>query len=199
MFMRSVKQYTKAQDKMAQMQEDLLPHERWALHAYGESLVVVNRLFQTPKRSAKYLWRSAWVLLSSAENLLDKRLGDMATKKHSNSEFKFDQWVNIRLEENHKEELAHLCENIDFSSLSGWLSSMAYEGYSFSCSWDDYSDALQVSLVCKAPDDPNYGLGLSARHPDFDLAVLTLQFKHEQIADGNWAKLPPTPKGNSWG
>lgn len=122
----------------------------------------------------------------------------MAVKRHSGKDFKFDSWVNVRLSDDDKEALAALAENIDMMTLADWVASLAYQGYSFSLSWDEWSEAQQVSLVCKAPDDPNYGLGLSARHPDFDVALMTLRYKHEAICRAKWSENSPTPS-NSWG
>lgn len=183
-----------------QMKNDIFSNlEQWALRDYRESVDAARRMYYDPKRKPKVMWASAWVVLASANEDLFRRLGDMTIKRHSNKEFTFDRWVNVRLEEQHKEELAHLADNVQPKDLIEWLGVMAFEGYSFSASWDEYSDAVQVSLVCKAPDDPNYGLGMSARHPDFDLAVLTLQYKHEQLCDSNWSAQPPSPKGTAWG
>ena len=199
LLLRMVKRYAQMAQKEQSMYSELLPLESWALKQYAQQLHIARRIFRQPRRSPKLTWRSAWVVLTQADETLIKRIGDMGIKRHSNKEFQFDSWVNLRLEEQHKEELVHLAENVSHGQLINWLASMAFEGYSFSASWDEYSDAVQVSLVCKAPDDPNYGLGLSARHPDFDLAVLTLQYKHEQLCDHNWSSIPPTPKGTAWG
>lgn len=122
----------------------------------------------------------------------------MTIKKQTGKDFSFAGWVNVRLSEEDKGEIAHKAENINPEQLLDWIASMAYQGYSFSVSWDDWSDAQQVSLVCKATEDKNFGLGLSARHPEFDLAVLTLLYKHDDILRGDWSDAP-TPQANGWG
>jgi len=123
----------------------------------------------------------------------------MTINRVSNKDFTFDRWINLRLEEEHKSELTHLVESLDPEDLLRWLSGMCFQGYSFSAAWDDYSDAQQVSLVCKNADDPNFGLGLSARHPDFDVALFTLRYKSEEILRSNWGSAPPTPSASAWG
>jgi hypothetical protein len=172
--------------------------EKWAVMDYIADLRMGRRLCVGPKMSAKRNWKQLATHLRLAGDCLNRRLGTMARNVKSGKDFQFEGWVNVRLEEEHKAEIAHLAQNTNPDGLIDWLAAMAFDGYSFSASWDDYSDALQVSLVCKDADDPNYGLGLSSRHPDFDMAVLSLQYKHEQILDGNWTEAPPTPRGSAW-
>ena len=123
----------------------------------------------------------------------------MDIKRASSKDFQFKEWINVRLDDSHKAELEHLSKDMNVGGLYDWVASMVYQGYSFSVYWDDWSDSQQVSLVCKAVGDPNYGCGLSARHPDLDMAILSLHYKHNEILRGNWGDAPPTPAGNSWG
>lgn len=116
-------------------------------------------------------------------------------------DFEFIGWVNIRLEDVHKDEISFLAGQGETTVIDtlNCFARLAYDGYSLSVTWDDYSDSYQASIVCKAVDDANYGYGLSARHPDLDMALLTLRYKHENVCSGNWGSIAPSPKGQSWG
>ena len=173
------------------------PLELWAISEFRKDLDIVYRILKRPVRGMKDANKNAWVVLLYAHTILNRRLGTMATKQKQDREFKFEGWVNIRLEDEHKAELEHLAQEIDIHKVLDFIASMVYGGYSFSLAWDDWSDSQQVTFVCKDPDDPNFGYGMSARHPDLDLALLTLQYKHSHIAGGNWHDVAPSPR-NGW-
>lgn len=170
------------------------PLERWAMRDLTGSMHKVRRSLCLGKQNLQYA--QSEILVS--ERLFTRRMGSMAIKRHSNKEFTFDRWVNVRLGDSDKENLQELAKSADIGALIDWVASMVYQGYSFSVSWDDWSDSQQLSFVCKAPDDPNYGLGLSARHPEFDMALLTLHYKHTEICAANWNENAP-PQAQGWG
>lgn len=184
---------------ISQCASNRLPLEDWAIASYIERLVMALRVLNPPVRGKRHANDRAWVILWYAEQELDKRIGTMATKKADKKNFKFEGWVNINLSDDDKGQIEGIAPDISEEQLLGWVGSMAYHGYSFSASWDDWSDSQQVSLVCKNPDDQNYGLGLSSRHPDIDTAILTLYYKHEKIAEGVWSNVAKAPRSASWG
>jgi hypothetical protein len=195
----SMSEIQKAQ-KMEDFEQRYNPIEQWAIRELVKALRIAHRALGKNSRGRQASNSYAAVTLLKAYQLFYERLGSMTnTKIVSGKDFKFERWINVRLEDEHKAALQALADEVSFEELMDWIASMAYQGYSFSCAWDDYSDAQQVSLVCKAADDPNFGCGLSARHPDFDLAVLTLRYKHLDMLGGVWNNAPPTPQGNAWG
>lgn len=176
------------------------PLERWATAEYFRSLCMARRSMLRPAGGRRATDDYVWAIMSSADDLLDKRLGSIAVNRKTGKDFKFDQWVNVRLTDEDKAEIENIINlGVNHEILLSWLSGLAYAGYSVSFAWDDWSDAQQVSLVCKDYDDPNYGLGMSARHPDLDIAIVTLQYKHENICSRKWADVAPSPGGNGWG
>lgn len=175
------------------------PLERWAIVEHRGSLSFARRALYQRHAGAVEANRYAFGILLEAENLLRKRIGTMAINIKTGKDFEFGSWVNLRLSDGEKAEIEHLAKSLDAPALLDWLSGMIYAGYSFSAAWDNWSNAQQVSLVCKNADDPNYGNGMSARHPDLDMAILTLQFKHVTVANGVWDSASPSPGGNSWG
>jgi hypothetical protein len=107
------------------------------------------------------------------------------------------RWVNIPLGEDDKDAIAAADMSVEDIMLA--IASMVYTGYRFSVTWDDYSSAIQVSLVCGDSTSPNYEMGMSARHPDFDMALFTLWYKHQILTGGNWAKFASEPRATNWG
>jgi hypothetical protein len=105
-------------------------------------------------------------------------------------------WVNVTLSDTDKDAI--LSMDFDVESIMLAIASMVYSGYRFSVTFDEYSSALQVSLVCGNQDDPNYGLGMSSRHPDFDVALRSLWYKHQVMTRGSWADYAAPPQANSW-
>jgi len=140
----------------------------------------------------------AQTVIMVAEQLLIQRTGTMTTKRVSNKEFAFRTWVNVRLGEEDKDNLAGMTENINPGELMNWVASMVYAGYSFSTSWDEYSGAHQCSLVCKAADDVNFGFGMSARHPEFEIALLSLRYKHDVVCAGDWTTVGTARPNGVW-
>jgi hypothetical protein len=133
-----------------------------------------------------------------AEQIFYERTGTMTVKRVSNKEFAFKSWVNVKIGEDDKDILAELTENPNAREMLDWIANLVYSGYSFSVSWDEYSGAHQVSLVCKVADDPNFGFGMSARHPDFVFALITLRYKHEVICGGNWSTVGTSRPNGVW-
>lgn len=105
-------------------------------------------------------------------------------------------WANIHIDDEHKEEIA--AWEISPLEVLNVFSALVFDGYRLSVTYDEYSEALQVSLVCANPEDGNYECGLSARHPDIDVALRTLLYKHRLTADSGWRAFTSRPKGPNW-
>jgi len=168
------------------MINDLLPLERYAVQEYRGSLQMAYRSLCSRVGTRRDRANYSQTVIFVAEQLLAQRIGTMSTKRVSSKEFQFRSWVNVRLSEDDKDALADLVETFEPGGLLDWVAKVVYSGYSFSVSWDEYSGAHQVSLVCKVADDPNYGFGMSARHPEFVIALLSLRYKHDEVCHGDW-------------
>jgi hypothetical protein len=175
-----------------------LPLERWALGEFKRSLHVAYRSCVSSGIAKKAKCEYAQNHISFGEELLFRRIGTMAIDRKSGKDFEFLGWVNIRLGEQDKAQLAAMSKTVVPVDLVDWIATMTFNGYSFSVSWDDYSDAQQVSIVCKNAQDTNFGYGLSARHPELLFAILSLRYKHTVIADFNWNEAP-SPTLDNWG
>lgn len=178
--------------------DGLLPLERFAMREYRGALDLAKRSIcgraGTRRERANYAQNTLMI----AEQLMYRRLGTMAVNRVSGKDFVFDSWVNVRLSEDDKARLAELSDGLDCEDLLNFVAERVYNGYSFSCSWDDYSGAHQASFVCKAKGDPNYGFGMSARHPDFMIALLSLQYKHQVVCHGEWTSVGTSRLNGVW-
>lgn len=121
----------------------------------------------------------------------------MAAQKQSPVKPSDLKWVNISLTEGDKREIGAL--KVTPEQLLAWIGSMVYQGYKFSASWDDRSQACQVAVIGASKDIPDYGFALSSRHPDADGALLSLWFKFTMLCQGGLAaQYSPAPSFDSW-
>lgn len=105
-------------------------------------------------------------------------------------------WVNYRLTDEDKERLQE--EPLSIELVVNEYMAYAYRGYRLSVSFDDYSKAMQASLVCVNPDEADCGYGISSRHPDLDTALRSLLYKTYVIGDGNWSTYSSPPAPDNW-
>lgn len=106
------------------------------------------------------------------------------------------RWVNYRLSDDDKELLRR--EPLTMDQVMQEFATRVYGGYRLSVAYDDYSSAMQVSLVCVDKDSPDGGIGVSARHPDLDWALRSLLYKLMVVGDGKWSEFTDGPRGDSW-
>jgi len=114
----------------------------------------------------------------------------------SKQPFKMLGWVNIRLTDDDKTVI--LEDKTPVDQMLDDLGSLVFRGYRFSMAWDDYSDAVQSSLVCANPEDSNFGCGLSARHPNPDMSLRALMYKFSLALPQPWTEQLSSPKGNAF-
>jgi len=93
-------------------------------------------------------------------------------------------WVSSYLDDDDKTAIEAGAAMLDSVLLA--ITDLCTSGYRLSVSWDDYSSAIQAVLICTNEDDPNYALGMSARHPRADMCLATLVYKHEVLTEGRW-------------
>jgi len=125
--------------------------------------------------------------------LVQGELVEMATK---DSRIASVRWVNYRLTENDKAALES--EVLQMNVVLGDFAEMVYSGYRLSVSYDEYSKAMQASLVCGAVDNPDNGFGISARHPDLDTALRSLLYKSSKLGFRRWHEYADSPAPESW-
>lgn len=106
------------------------------------------------------------------------------------------KWVNYRLSEDDKKLLAD--EPLTMEQVIQEFGTRVYSGYRLSVSYDEYSAAMQASLVCVDKDSPDAGIGVSSRHPDLDWALRSLLYKLMVVGDGKWSQWTAEPRGDSW-
>jgi hypothetical protein len=116
--------------------------------------------------------------------------------RQSKGSIAVNQWCNIALNEEDKEAIATW--EITIAEVLDVFSAMIFDGYRLSVTWDDYSKALQASLVCANEEDGNYACGMSARHPDMDTVLKTLLYKHHLTKDTGWRDTSLRATGPSW-
>lgn len=137
-------------------------------------------------------WTNVYIetAFSRGDFAVPKKTGDM-----SNVTLK---WVNISLTAEDKTAILEL--NADEISLLHWLGAKAYEGYKISFSWDNFSGAYQCALIGASAEHRDRGFAISARHPDPDMAVLTLWYKVSTYCPSGLAEVAgPADNVPSWG
>lgn len=135
-----------------------------------------------------------WFLVYSDN--LQEIAGDMAKNGKSDVKFEFKGFVNLRLSEDDKGQILEAKRNVEIMMQD--CGALIYNGYKLSFNYDRYSGAQQVTLTCTAPDDPNYGYAISARHPDLDTALATLLYKHYELANAIWSSVSDRTVDRNW-
>lgn len=148
--------------------------------------------FGRPRSNAVEAVRLAGHLTLLSERIM-KEIHIMAEKKKPIAVL---GWVNMPLADGDKEHILDLAT--DVAALLSDFSSLVFRGYRLSITWDDYSNALQASLVCADPESQNAGYGVSARHPDMDTVLATLWFKVSQLGETPWSEFTRNSGVSSW-
>jgi len=125
----------------------------------------------------------------------DKSNGANGDKSRAEA-FKIEAWVNARLSDEDKEQIAN--SQVEWPEIFAWMGERIYAGYRFSFSYDEYSKACQLSIICRAEGDRNFGLAMSTRHPEVEMAFVSLYYKDVALLENNWATNRPTPEGAMW-
>jgi len=178
-------------------------HYRLAVVTYWEC---IPRLVRLPGSTPRH-WRSIANKLRGGQTALvesgfavmpkPKVNGtDKTEDKAGDQYFKIAAWVNLRLSEDDKRAINEL--DLQWPDVFAWMGERVFAGYRFSFAFDEYSKACQLSVICRAEGDPNYGLAMSSRHPDPDLVFVSLYYKDVVMLQGDWASNRPTPEAGVW-
>jgi len=158
---------------------------------------VIWRSGHSPHRTEKQNLRAGMEKLKERYNTFMYAIGVGQDMAPENTSIRIDFWVNQKLTDEDKEVIKASAP--DFERVLGDFGALAFEGYRLSVSYDDYSKAVQASLVCASPGKPNSGCGISARHPDLDTALLYLLYKVTTIGNRPWRDFAPPPRQSDWG
>jgi hypothetical protein len=109
---------------------------------------------------------------------------------------KIKAWVNVYLDDEDKEQIG--AQEIAVPTMLQEFGNLVFKGYRFSMTYDDYSDAIQVALVCCNPEEENYGYAMSARHPDPEMALRTLAYKWAICAEQPWSERVEKAPAPNW-
>lgn len=167
--------------------------ERWITH----ELAWFRRAVHSPYMTAAQSRQMALMYFFHFELAVKDWFEGMAKNGTKKDTIAISRWVNLRLTDEDKTTLLSdipLLEDVVNS-----FGALVFAGYRLSVSWDSYSQAIQASLVCVDPESVNAGIGVSARHPDIDMAIITLWYKVQMMGDQPWSDfVSPTPASN-WG
>lgn len=152
--------------------------------------------FYTPFRHARTNLGDSLRLWAHAERHMDKYLRERFQVAKDDKKVQIIGWVNYRLTDEDKERLN--AEPLSIELVINEFMTFAYRGYRLSVSYDDYSKAMQASLVCVNPEVPDCGYGISSRHPDLDTALRSLLYKTDVVGEGNWSTFAAAPTLDSW-
>ena len=75
---------------------------------------------------------------------------------------------------------------VDFDFVVGELERLVDSYYKFTVRYDNYGGGVQATLLCSDAKNPDHGLCLAGRAPDFYNAILMLLFKHKILFGGEW-------------
>ena len=163
---------------------------------HARYLMPITRLSVLPGGWARHA-RKAGHFLNIATETLDQKWGTIVPRKNGQPDFQIEAWVNVSLSDADKEEISRV--GVDWQAIFDWFGRRVYEGYRITLSWDEYSKAVQAAIICRNPDLGDYGLAMSSRHPDADLALMSLIYKDTIIGVDGWrALLDQAPVTRNW-
>lgn len=125
-----------------------------------------------------------------------ERIGGTYMPRDEKAKFEFKGFVNIPLDDQAKDAIAN--SQMDDQALMGDLSSLLLTGYRIGMQWEDYSQAVQVTLTCRDEGSTNYGFAISSRHPDPRTALISVLYKHFEITEGDWSGIRQAPPAPRW-
>jgi hypothetical protein len=165
----------------------------------------IPRLINAPGGIGRH-WRSIANKLQGGQgSLVNSGWAVMpkSAKQHANGNdekaqdlFKILAWINCRLDEADKEQISTL--QVEWPDIFAWMGERIYAGYRFSFAYDEYSKCCQLSIICRNEDDQNFGCAMSTRHPDPDVAFVSLYYKDVVKLANDWGSVSPTPTGPMW-
>lgn len=152
--------------------------------------------FYTPFRQQKTNTNESLRLFWHAGLASEALFKEFYMARDKNTSLAVRGWANVTLSDEDKATITN--EAIHHKELLAILADWVGDGYRLSVTWDEYSNALQATFVCANEEDPNYGYGLSARHPDLDMALQTLLYKCSMLKAVGWSDVADRPTRPSW-
>lgn len=125
--------------------------------------------------------------MGQLENVRDEKRGRKADVARDKA--KADGWrgfVNVELTAAQKKDAAKLLT--DVARLWDNLFALIEDGYKLTVSYDFDHEAYNVSLTCRADDDPNKGLTLTGRGGSVEAALVSFSYKHVTILEKVWGE-----------
>lgn len=116
-----------------------------------------------------------------ADALEDKRSKGRKPSKVVTDEKPFT-WCNVSLSDSAKEVIK--AQEFDAARFFDWLGTLVGDGYKVTVSYDHKSDCFMVIVVGRDSSRSDYNVGVSSRHPDLEIALLTTQYKFEVLFMG---------------
>lgn len=191
--------YPKPRDKwfrgifLFRADENFALWQRWCTHELAWFWRACLSPYQTPKQ-ARVTAMAYFYNWSLSVTQMEERMAKNGTKKSS---IAISRWVSFNLDDDDKRAIQQ--DTPTLSDVVASFGSLCFSGYRLSISWDSYSSAVQASLVCTNEESPNAGIGVSARHPDIDMALITLMYKVQAMGDQPWETWCTPAPLNNWG
>jgi len=152
--------------------------------------------FYTPDRHQVTNVRESVRLFYHFENAVRHYQEEFLGMAKQNERIAVNRWLNLRLSDEDKAQIQD--EPLAIENVVTEFMSLVYLGYRLSVSYDEYSKAMQASLVCVDKDNPDAGHGVSARHPDLDWCLRSLLYKVQLVGVGHWADSADSPGADAW-
>lgn len=164
----------------------------WLVSAYW--LPSIRALYTGKSTLYNRAWVSTRLMQAYQLQITIQEKTHMASKIDKNMKIK--GWVNISLTDEDKQNISE--GEVSVETMLQDFGNLVFRGFRFSLTFDDYSDALQASLVCANPEERDYGYAMSARHPDPEMVLRTLAYKFMLALNSPWEELCSNRPAPSW-
>lgn len=110
-----------------------------------------------------------------------------AAREAAKSRAMADGWkgfINLELSDAQKTDARRWME--DPARVWDNIFTLVFAGYKLTLSYDATRSAYNLSMTCKATDDPNNGYTLSGRGGSEIAAAVSFWYKHSEVCQGRW-------------
>jgi hypothetical protein len=161
----------------------------------GQMLPHVYRRLVLARNNPRKVWDAlSW--WGPAQDIEDGFLQEVVMSGKGKGAIAVKAWANVSLDNEAKAAIVD--SPIDAEKMLMEFAKLVCCGYRLSITFDDYSNAIQVSLVCVNDTSPNFQLGLSSRHPDIDTALRSLLYKHFVLTAEKWDDFTTPTAKDQW-
>lgn len=117
-------------------------------------------------------------------------------KKSTKNKFEWKGYANITIPQSEESKVVKFIA--DDKAVYERYTVILRDGYKIAFQSHEEEESIKITATCYDPDDPNYGMALSAYAHDWYTALAVLLYKHFEVSDTVWTDYQ-APDKRAWG